>query len=56
MSKNLHSDKGGDEEKMKKINWAYEILKNYAENYRFTFSNEEILKQYPEEFIKKFKV
>jgi len=41
---------------MKELNKAYETLKNYAENYKFTFSDEEIQKQYPEEFIKKFRV
>jgi len=41
---------------MKELNRAYEILKNYIENYKFTFNDEEIQRQYPEEFIKKFRV
>ncbi|WP_457560013.1 DnaJ domain-containing protein [Caminibacter sp.] len=56
LAKKYHSDLGGDENKMRDINRAYEILKSYIMNYRFTFSEEEILKQYPDEFIKKFKV
>jgi hypothetical protein len=41
---------------MKEINTAYKILKNYITNYKFTFSEDEIKKQYPEEFQKNFKV
>jgi len=41
---------------MQEINRAYEILKNYIMNFRFSFSEDEILKQYPDEFLKKFKV
>jgi len=44
------------EDRMKELNRAYEILKKYIENYKFTFSDEEIQRQYPEEFIKKFRV
>jgi DnaJ-class molecular chaperone len=56
LAKKFHSDIGGDEEKMKKINKAYKILKDYVNNYKFTFSEDEIKKQYPEEFQKNFKV
>jgi DnaJ-class molecular chaperone len=56
LAKKFHSDVGGDEEKMKEINKAYKILKDYVNNYKFTFSEEEIKKQYPEEFHKNFKV
>jgi len=41
---------------MKEINWAYKTLLEYVTNYRFLFTEEEIIKQYPDEFIKKFKV
>ncbi len=44
-----HPDSGGDAEKMARINEAYEILKKYVENYRFTFSEEEIARQFPDE-------
>ena len=55
LAKIIHLNNLG-EERMKELNRAYEILKNYIENYKFTFSDEEIQKQYPEEFIKKFRV
>ncbi len=41
---------------MKQLNEAYKILKEYIENYKFVFNEEEITKQYPGEFIKKFRV
>ena len=41
---------------MQKINEAYEIIKNYIQNYKFTFSEEEISRQFPEEFIKNFRI
>ena len=55
LAKIIHKENLG-EERMKELNKAYEILKNYVENYKFTFSDEEIQRQYPEEFIKKFRV
>ncbi len=56
LSRQFHPDKGGDYEKMAKINWAYEVLKEYVENFRFSFSEEEILRQYPHaEYVKKFR-
>ncbi len=45
----MHPDCGGNKETMAQINRAYEILKNYMEDFKFTFSDEEIAKQYPEE-------
>ncbi len=47
LAKKHHPDRGGDVKEMEKINRAYEILKEYAENYKFSFSEEEILKQFP---------
>jgi hypothetical protein len=42
---------------MKEINLAYKTLKEYIINYKFSFSDEEITKQFPHEFIKeRFKV
>ena len=52
----LHPDINGENDKILEINRAYEILKDYIKNYKFTFSEDEILKQYPSEFLKKFKV
>lgn len=57
LSKKYHPDIVGDSnETMVKINQAYNLVKNYMENYRFSFSEEEILKQFPyNEYIKKFR-
>ncbi len=56
LSQKYHPDKGGDSEQMAKINRAYHILKTYIENYRFSFSEEEILKQFPyNEYVNKFR-
>jgi len=55
--KRTHPDlNGGDNDKITEINKAYEILRDYVKNYKFTFSEDEILRQYPSEFLKKFKV
>jgi DnaJ-class molecular chaperone len=50
LSKKYHPDKLGSDEKMKLLNEAYEILVKYVEEYKFTFSEDEIKKQYPNEF------
>ena len=50
LSKKFHPDlQSEDDLKMQEINKAYSILKSYIEDYRFTFSKEEILKQFPQE-------
>ncbi|WP_456479382.1 DnaJ domain-containing protein [Nautilia sp.] len=54
--KKHHPDISGKNGKITEINRAYEILKNYTKNYKFSFSEDEITRQYPEEFLKKFKV
>ena len=56
LSKKYHTDISGKNKKMQEINWAYGVLKNYIENYKFLFNEEEIIKQFPYEYIKKFKV
>ncbi len=42
-----HPDRTKKSDMMLKINQSYEVLKKYMENYRFTFSDEEIIKQCP---------
>jgi len=50
LSKKYHPDIYEDKSKMSEINSAYEILKNYVDNYRYSFDEEEIYKQYPENY------
>jgi len=50
LSKKYHPDICEDKNKMSEINSAYEILKNYIDNYRYSFDEEEIYKQYPENY------
>ncbi len=49
LASKLHPDAGGEDEKMASINEAYEVLKRYIENYRFSFSEDEIARQFPQE-------
>jgi len=48
LSKKYHPDINKENSKMIEINEAYDLLKSYANNFRFTFSEEEIQKQFPE--------
>ncbi len=41
-----------DEEKIRLINEAYRVLRDYCANYRFSFSREEFLEQNPEERLR----
>ena len=48
LSKQYHPDKlDGDKEKFQQINLAYDILKFYIDNFKFTFSYDEYQNQYP---------
>ena len=42
-----------DAEKIRKINYAYEILTAYCESYRYCFVEEEFLEQVPEERLRR---
>ncbi len=57
LSRKYHPDiVGNGNDAMARINRAYEILKKYMENYRFSFSEEEILRQFPhKEYQEKFR-
>jgi DnaJ-class molecular chaperone len=48
-----HPDRGGDDpayqEKMKKLNWAHKLLTEYCNQYRYTFTEEDVARAYPEE-------
>ena len=50
LSKRYHPDVCGDDSKMLEINEAYELIKEYIENFRFSFDEEEINKQFPESY------
>jgi len=51
-----HHDIIDHDGKMQTVNHAYSVLKAYMECYKFSFSEEEILKQFPEEeHAKRFK-
>lgn len=49
-----HPDKGGsaDGEKIRRINAAYKVLGEYVGDYRFDFTREQFLEQYPEERLR----
>ena len=56
LSKKYHPDINKENSRMVEINEAYALLKAYAQNFRFTFSEEEIQKQFPESaHAKKFR-
>ena len=47
LAKKNHPDTGGDAEKMEQLNYAYKLLMNYIEEFRYTFDEEEVSKQFP---------
>ena len=47
LAKKNHPDIGGDVEKMEQLNYAYKLLMNYIEEFRYTFDDEEVSKQFP---------
>ncbi|SHJ08533.1 DnaJ domain-containing protein [Malonomonas rubra DSM 5091] len=49
-----HPDKGeqADPDRIRRINAAYKILSTYVGDYRFDFSREQFLDQYPEERLR----
>lgn len=48
LSKRFHPDMPeGSEEKFREVNEAYKLLKEYVDNYKFSFEKDEFLNQYP---------
>ena len=47
LARKHHPDKGGDARKMEEINHAYRLLMKYIEEFRYTFDEEEISRQFP---------
>lgn len=56
-----HPDKlGGDDstesETMKRLNWAYKLLMDCCDNYKYSFKEDDIARTYPyEEYLRTFK-
>ncbi|MFT7878775.1 MAG: J domain-containing protein [Sulfurimonas sp.] len=51
-----HPDKGGDASRMEEINYAYKLLMKYIEDFRYTFDEDEIKKQYPGvDYVQRFR-
>lgn len=46
-AKKYHPDLGGDAQKMEQVNHAYKLLMRYIEEFRYTFDENEVNKQFP---------
>jgi len=56
LAKKYHPDRGGRPEEMEKINQAYALLIDYIEQFRYSFDDEEISRQFPgADYAKRFK-
>jgi len=57
LSKKYHPDQGGDAVKQEQINTAYKLLMKYIEEFRYTFDENEINKQFPgADYAQRFKL
>ncbi len=55
-AKKYHPDLGGDAKKMEQINYAYKLLMKYIEEFRYTFDETEVNKQFPgADYAQRFK-
>lgn len=44
-----------DTEKIKRLNWAYQVLMDYCNDYKYSFREEGVARTYPhDEYIRKF--
>jgi DnaJ-class molecular chaperone len=57
-----HPDKHNDavseetEELMKRLNWAYKLLTDYCDNYKYSFRQDDVARTYPhEEYLRIYK-
>lgn len=56
LAKKNHPDVGGTSEEMEVINYAYKLLMQYINEFRYTFDEEEINKQFPgADYVQRFK-
>ena len=47
LAKKKHPDIGGDAIEMEELNTAYKLLMKYIKEFRYTFDEEEVSKQFP---------
>ena len=47
LAKKNHPDIGGDSQKMEQLNAAYRLLMKYIEDFRYTFDEDEVNRQFP---------
>jgi DnaJ-class molecular chaperone len=56
LAKKNHPDLGGDPVRMEMINNAYKLLTTYMDEFRYTFDEDEISKQFPgADYVQRFK-
>jgi len=56
LAKKNHPDVGGSTEKMEALNYAYQLLIQYIDDFRYAFDEEEITKQFPgADYVQRFK-
>jgi len=56
LAKKNHPDADGSAEKMEQLNHAYALLMQYIDEFRYTFDEEEISKQFPgADYVQRFK-
>jgi len=56
LAKKNHPDFGGTTEHMEILNHAYKLLMKYVEEFRYSFDDEEISKQFPgADYVNRFK-
>ena len=53
MSFRYHPDRGvsepEQEDRMKRLNWAYDLLMDYCARYKYAFGEEDVARAYPED-------
>jgi len=56
LAKKNHPDTGGSTERMEALNYAYKLLTTYIDEFRYSFDDEEISKQFPgADYAKRFR-
>ena len=56
LAKKNHPDIGGNVEEMEQLNYAYSMLMKYIEEFRYTFDEQEVNKQFPgADYAQRFK-